>query len=29
MPMQEWISAQICLEQICIDPKGARQESLA
>jgi hypothetical protein len=27
--MQEWISAQICLEQICIDPKGARQESLA
>jgi hypothetical protein len=27
--VQSWISAQICLEQICIDPKGARQESLA
>jgi hypothetical protein len=24
-----WIPAQICLEQICIYPKGARQDSLA
>ena len=23
-----WIPAQICLEQICINPKGARQDSL-
>jgi len=23
-----WIPAQICLEQICIDPKGVRQDSL-
>ena len=23
-----WIAAQICLEQICIYPKGARQEAL-
>jgi hypothetical protein len=23
-----WISAQICLEQICINPKGVRQDSL-
>ena len=24
-----WIPAQICLEQICINPKGDRQESLS
>jgi hypothetical protein len=23
-----WIHAQICLEQICINPKGVRQDSL-
>ncbi|MDO9423514.1 MAG: hypothetical protein Q7T40_04930 [Methylobacter sp.] len=23
-----WISAQTCLEQICINPKGVRQDSL-
>jgi hypothetical protein len=23
-----WIPAQICLEQICINPKGVRQDSL-
>jgi len=23
-----WIPAQICLEQICINPKGIRQDSL-
>jgi hypothetical protein len=23
-----WIPAQICLEQICIHPKGVRQDSL-
>jgi len=23
-----WILAQICLEQICINPKGVRQDSL-
>jgi hypothetical protein len=23
-----WMSAQICLEQICINPKGIRQDSL-
>jgi len=24
----DWIPAQICLEQICINPKGVRQDSL-
>ena len=23
-----WVPAQICLEQICINPKGVRQDSL-
>ena len=26
--MQSWIPAQICLEQVCINPKGVRQDSL-
>jgi hypothetical protein len=28
LSMQSWISAQICREQICINPKGIRQDSL-
>ncbi|HEY8159097.1 MAG TPA: hypothetical protein VIF10_10385 [Methylobacter sp.] len=26
-PCKSWIPAQICLEQICIDPKGSGQDS--
>jgi hypothetical protein len=26
--LSAWIPAQICLEQICINPKGIRQDSL-